>query len=68
MLNLLGESIGTAKILLLVNYRVPTATGASDHIRSAEVDSAPAAQRRGVLDEDDLFVVAHALQDLFGFD
>ena len=37
------------------------------HVGSSEVDGASAAQRRGVLDEDDLFVEAHALEDLFGF-
>ena len=36
------------------------------HLGTTEVDGATAAERRGVLDEDDLFVVAHALEDLFG--
>jgi hypothetical protein len=43
-------------------------SGASDHLGAAEVDCASATEGWGVLDEDDLFVVAHALQDLFGFD
>ena len=38
------------------------------HVGSSEVDGAAAAQGRGVLDEHDLFVVAHALEDLLGLD
>jgi hypothetical protein len=39
---------------------------ARHHLGAAEVYGAAAAERRGVLDEHDLFVVAHPLQDLFG--
>jgi hypothetical protein len=37
-----------------------------NHLGPAEVDGAPAAQRRGVLDEYDLFIVAEPLHDLLG--
>ncbi len=39
-----------------------------NHFGPPEVDGAAAAQRRGVLDEDDLFVVAQAMKDLFRLD
>src|SRR6266852_7166042 len=42
------------------------AFNARDHLGTAEIDGAPAAQRRSVLNKDDLFIVAHALEDLFG--
>jgi len=38
------------------------------HLGVAKVNDAAAAQGRGVLDKDDLFVVAQALEDLFGLD
>jgi hypothetical protein len=41
-------------------------SGASDHLGAVEVDCASATEGWGVLDEDDLFVVAHAWQDSSG--
>ena len=46
----------------------PVAVNLCDHLRPTEVDGPSAAQRRGVLDQDDLFVVAQAMEDFFGLD
>ena len=59
----------------LANHLPPTSRLGSDvavdfcgHLGPPEINRPSAAQRRGVLDEDDLFVVTQAMEDLLGLD